>query len=335
MTSKYFFASLTRISNLPEVSFSVQPLPREEWETADYAVGRVDATPSDLHRVELNNGRNVEVVEGDLVVGAFGKRYATLTAVGDWQNIGDDLRMEALTGAGLFGKATSETQRHLSLAYEGHVFVDGEKATMRGFVQRAPERSLELPVVLLIGTSMSAGKTTSAKAIVRLLEQAGLSVIGAKLAGAARYSDILGMEDAGAERIFDFVDAGLPSTAVPQEEYRRALRNLLARIADVDEADVLVAEVGASPLEPYNGAVAMEELGPNVNCTVLSATDPYAVTGMIEAFKGHPDLVTGLATSTEAGIELVEQLSGIKALNVVDRDSLPELRAILEDALGL
>ena len=79
----------------------------------------------------------------------------------------------------------------------------------------------------------------------------------------------------------------------------------------------------------------MEELGPNVKCTVLSATDPYAVTGMIEAFKGHPDLVTGLATSTEAGIELVEQLSGIKALNVVDRDSLPELRAILEDALGL
>lgn len=334
MTIKYFFASLTRISNLPEVSFSVEALPREEWETGDYVVGRVDEPPSDLSRIELTNGRNVEVVEGDLVVGAFGKRYATLAAVGEWQNIGDDLRMESLTGAGLFGKATSETKRHLSLTYEGHVFVDGEKAVMRDFVPLSPERSFELPTVLLVGTSMSAGKTTSAKAIVRLLEQAGLRVIGAKLAGAARYSDILGMEDAGADRIFDFVDAGLPSTAVPEEEYRRALRDLLARIGDAD-ADVVVAEVGASPMEPYNGEVAIEELGPNVRCTVLSASDPYAVTGMIMTFRNRPDLVTGLATSTEAGVELVEKLSGIKALNVMDPDALPELREILEDALDL
>jgi hypothetical protein len=110
MTNKYFFASLTRISNLPEVSFSVQPLPREEWETGDYVVGEVDAPPSDLSRIELNNGRNVEVIKGDMVVGVFGKRHATLAAVGEWQNIGDDLRMEALAGAGLFGKATSETK---------------------------------------------------------------------------------------------------------------------------------------------------------------------------------------------------------------------------------
>ncbi len=334
MTTKYFFASLTRISNLPEVSFSVESLPREEWETGDYVVGKVDTPPSDLSRVELSNGRNVEVIEGDLVVGAFGKRHATLAAVGEWQNIDDDLQMEALTGAGLFGKATSETKQHISFIYEGHVLVDGEKAVMRDFVPPAPEHSFELPVILLLGTSMSAGKTTSAKAIVRLLEQAGLRVVGAKLAGAARYSDILGMEDAGAECIFDFVDAGLPSTAVPEEEYRRALRNLLAQIADTS-ADVVVAEVGASPLEPYNGAVAVEEIGPNVKCTVLSATDPYAVTGMIEAFGDRPNFVTGIAASTEAGIELVEQLSEIKALNVLDQDSLPELRDILENVLGL
>lgn len=183
MTVKYFFASLTRISNLPEVPFFVEPLPREEWETGDYVVGKVDEPPSDLSRVELGNGRNVEVIEGDLVVGAFGKRHATLAAVGEWQNIGDDLRMESLTGAGLFGKATSETKRHLSFTYEGHVFVDSEKAVMRDFVPPTPDRSFEVPVILLLGTSMSAGKATSAKAIVRLLEQAGLRVIGAKLAG--------------------------------------------------------------------------------------------------------------------------------------------------------
>ncbi len=205
---------------------------------------------------------------------------------------------------------------------------------MRDFVPSPPERPFRLPTVLLIGTSMSAGKTTAAKAIVRLLDQAGLRVVGAKLAGAGRYRDVLEMEDAGAQYIFDFVDAGLPSTAVPENEYRAALRDLLACIAGTD-ADVVVAEVGASPLEPYNGEVAVEELDPNVRCTVLSASDPYAVTGMIMSFGHRPDLVTGLSTSTEAGVELVEKLSGIKALNVMDPDALPELRDLLKVALDL
>ena len=334
MTIKYFFASLTRISNLPQASFSVEVLSREEWESGDYVVGEVDEISRDPSGIELASGRTVEVVEGDLVVGAFGNRYATLESVGEWHKIGDDLRMKALTGAGLFGKITSGTTGLPSFTYKGHVLVDGGKAAMRDFVPPPPERPFGLPTVLLVGTSMSAGKTTAAKAIVRLLDQAGLRVVGAKLAGAGRYKDVLEMEDAGAQYIFDFVDAGLPSTAVPEEEYRAALRDLLGCIGGTD-ADVVVAEVGASPLEPYNGQVAIEEVAPNVRCTVLSASDPYAVTGMIMTFRDRPDLVTGLATRTQAGVELVKKLSGIKALNVMDPDALPELRDILKDSLDL
>jgi hypothetical protein len=279
----------------------------------------------------------VEIVEEDLVVGAFGVRYATLEAVGGWQGIGLDRRMEALTGAGLFGKSTSRSALlppMLSLLYKGHVSVGGKKAAMRDYVPFAPEVPFGLPVVLLVGTSMSAGKTTTAKVIIRQLKKLGLAVIGAKLTGAGRYRDILSMQDAGADHIFDFVDAGLPSTVAPEAEYRAALRNLLSRISAV-EADVLVAEVGASPLEPYNGAAAIEELGDNVRCAVLAASDPYAVTGVTTAFGNRPNLVTGLATSTEAGIELVEKLSGIRALNVLDRNSYPKLRSVLKNTLGL
>ena len=337
MKPRYVFASLTRISDLPEQRFSVERLSRREWETGDYVVGEVTSPPNRLSRIELSSGRMVEVVEGDLVVGAFGVRYATLEAVGGWQGIGRDQMMEALTGAGIFGRSTSRSihlPSLLSLVYKGHVVLSGKKATMRDYAPDVPEREFGLPVVLLVGTSMSAGKTTSAKVIVRLLREAGLRVMGAKLTGAGRYRDVLAMQDAGAEHIFDFVDAGLPSTVVPEREYRRALRNLLSRMAAV-EADVLVAEAGASPLEPYNGAAAIVEIGPNVRCTVLSASDPYAVTGVTEAFGARPDLVTGLATSTTAGIELVEKLSGIRALNVLDRGSLPRLNAILHDRLGL
>jgi hypothetical protein len=332
----YFFASLTRISNLPEVAFSVEPLPRRSWDTGDYVIGQVSPPGSRLSRVELSTGRMVEVAEGDLIVGALGVRYATLETVGGWQNIGNDGRMEALTGAGLLGKSTSRSAvlpPPLPLTYRGHALLGDEKATMEDRVPPAPERVLGLPVVLIVGTSMSAGKTTSARAIVRLLREDGLTVIGAKLTGAGRYRDILAMQDAGADHIFDFVDAGLPSTVVPEGRYRAALRNLLSRMAAV-EAHVLVAEVGASPLEPYNGAAAIEEIGANVRYTVLSVSDPYAVKGVTAAFGRRADLVTGLATSTRAGIELVERLSGVRAINVLERDSLPTLKAALRRALG-
>ena len=337
MKEKCFFASLTRISDLEERSFSVEPVSRRGWRTGDYVMGEVVSPPNGLSRIELPTGRMVEVVEGDLVVGAFGVRYATLEAVGGWQGIGRDRIMESLTSAGLFGKSTSRSAvlpPLLSLLYKGHVVVGDKKATMQDFVPPAPGDVFDLPVVLLVGTSMSAGKTTAAKVVVRQLRKAGFEVIGAKLAGAGRYRDILSMQDAGADHVFDFVDAGLPSTVLPPNEYRKLLGNLLSRMAAV-EADVLVAEVGASPLEPYNGATAIEELGDNIRCTILSASDPYAVSGVTKAFGNRPDLVTGLATSTQAGIELIEKLSGIEALNVLDQASHPKLGAILTETLGL
>jgi hypothetical protein len=215
---RYVFSSLTRISDLPEGHFSVEPLPRREWKTGDYVVGEVVSAAGRSSQIELTTGRMVEVAEGDPVVGAFGVRYATLEAVGGWQGIGRDRMMEALTGAGLFGRATSRSTllppMH-SLLYKGHAFSGGDKATMRRYAPPAPERPFKLPVVLLVGTSMSAGKTTSARAVTRLLREAGL-VVGAKLTGAGRYRDILAMQDAGAEYIFDFVDVGLPSTVVPE-----------------------------------------------------------------------------------------------------------------------
>jgi dethiobiotin synthetase len=101
---------------------------------------------------------------------------------------------------------------------------------MLDYAPQVPEREFDLPVVLLVGTSMSAGKTTSAKVIVRLLREAGLVVVGAKLTEAGRYRDILAMQDAGADYIFDFVDAGSlrpwsprRNTVMPCAAYSHAL----------------------------------------------------------------------------------------------------------------
>jgi hypothetical protein len=275
-------------------------------------------------------------VDGDRVLGALGVRRATLEVVGSFEDVGDDGVMHLLGASGLMGRATSVCgllPSLIGLRYRGHAVRHGHRLNMSDFARRPRTNDrYEVPTVLVVGTSMSAGKTTSAKIIIRELKRLGCRVVGAKLTGSGRYRDILAMWDSNADAVFDFVDVGLPSSIVPPEEYRECLRALLGLIAD-EAPDVVVAEAGASPLEPYNGDTALEELRDSIAFTVLCASDPYAVVGVTRGFEMDPDLIAGLATSTVAGEELVRKLSGAKALNLLKPDSIPELRVMLQHAI--
>jgi hypothetical protein len=208
------------------------------------------------------------------------------------------------------------------------VLRSGRKVCMRDFALTAPPRELNLPTILMVGTSMSAGKTMTGKLACQILSGLGFRVIGTKLTGAGRYRDILSFRDHGAAEIYDFVDAGLPSTVVPEDAFRSAIRPLLSHIASRD-ADFLVVEAGASPLEPYNGAAAIDELDGNIRCCILCATDPYAVVGVQQAYGLRPDLVAGPATNTTAALDLVEKLTGLPGINIIDPDELPVFRDFL------
>lgn len=329
-------ASLTRISNLATEPYDITRIDRSHWASGDYVAAEVTGAPHRHYGIELASGRMVQALPGDCVIGAFGNRSATLEGVGSWSDIqGNELN--AMTSAGLFGAVTSMSQvipPTLKLTYLGHVVRNGKKVCMSDFAIASTHDSFNVPTILLVGTSMSAGKTTTGRLIVHELEGMGYKVIGAKITGAGRYRDILSFRDAGADAIFDFVDAGLPSTVEPESVFREAIRPLLHHI-DSLQPDFLVAEAGASPLEPYNGAAAIEELNDNVRCTVLCASDPYAVVGVERAFGLVPDLVTGPATSTSAAIDLVKKLTGVPALNVIDPDSIGQLQEMLRRTLAI
>ena len=329
-------ASVTRISDIDQRPFEITRIPRDQWATGDYVVGEITGPRNRALEVELASGRMVQGLRRDQVIGAFGNRAATLEAAGSWQDIEGDA-MHAMTSAGLFGRVTSLSTLIAPLTtldYVGHVVRNGKKVCMPDFRLRA-EGSFNVPSVLLVGTSMSSGKTTTGRLVVHELERMGLKVIGAKLTGAGRFRDILSFRDAGATAVFDFVDAGLPSTVVPEEEFRRVIRPLLNHIDSLGP-DIAVIEAGASPLEPYNGEAAIDEIGEaNIRCKILCASDPYSVVGVEKAFGLRPDLVTGPATSTSAAIDLVKQLTGVDALNIMDPECLPALRNVLKETLGL
>lgn len=334
MSGRHFLTSMTRITDLAERRFEVERRDHDRWDTGDYVAAEV-TTDLSGRRIELASGRQIEVAAGDLLVGALGHRYATLEATGTWRAVEEDGRMSLLTGAGLLGKCTSRSMVMPPLTpvlYRGHVTRDGRTVAMQDFVEDVPPGSFDAPIVLVVGTSMSAGKTTAARIAIRLLKEEGRKVLGSKVTGAGRYRDVLTMGDAGADAVYDFVDVGLPSSIAPEDDYRVALEGLVDRWAAVDP-DVAVVEVGASPLEPYNGAVAVEALRDRVAFTLLCASDPYSVVGLMSAYEATPDLVTGIASNTRAGVDLTQKLTGVRTLNIRDRDARPEFRRLLLAAL--
>lgn len=324
-------SSMTRISDLAEGSYQIAPLPRSDWTDGQYValeMERSSASPD----LELANGRMMQLMQGDQVVGALGVRHATLEAVGDWRSMTEDMRLDLMTAGGMIGKITSRSpfaSSPISGRYRGHVVRDGAPLNMSDYVAALPPRQLTLPAVLIVGTSMSAGKTMSGRAVVRELRERGFRVAGAKFTGAGRFRDVLSLGDAGADFIFDFVDVGLPSTVCDDATYRRAFAQLTTRIEE-SGADVLVCEAGASPLEPYQGALAVQGLADQVRLTILAASDPYAVLGVMQAFKSPPDLVTGPASNTSAGRELIAKLTGLKAANLFEEDGRACLHALLD-----
>ncbi len=336
MNDQYIHTSLTRISDLSEKEFNVKKLDRKHWETGDYVVCKIIDAGSNKLLLELPNGRMRGVIGGESIVGALGERFATLEATGTWREVGDDLKMNVLTGAGLMGKLTSKSAfipPMIEVVYKGHAFRNGKKCTMQSFTEPVKEIAFDTPAILFVGTSMSAGKTTSARIVTNLFKLAGYKVVGAKLTGAGRYKDILAIKDVGADAVMDFVDVGLPSSIFPSEKFKGMLQQLLSRI-EHQKADVAIIEIGASPLEPYNGDIAINAIRENVKCTILAASDPYAVYGLMKAFEIVPDIVTGITSNTLAGVKMVEKLCKVKALNLIDSTTTEELKQILSTKTG-
>jgi hypothetical protein len=336
MDYKYIYASLTRISDLREQGFAVKSISKKQWETGDYVICKITDPGSNTLNLELPSGRMRGVIGGEYLIGALGERFATLEATGSWRKVGKDFTMHVLTGAGLIGKLTSKSAfipNMMEVVYVGHAHRNGRKLNMLDFVNYIESIPFQTPVILFMGTSMSAGKTTSARIVTHLFKMAGYKVAGAKLTGAGRYKDILAIKDVGADSVVDFVDVGLPSSICPTNRYQTALEQMLTRIQH-QKADIAIIEIGASPLELYNGATAFQAIREQIKAIVLAASDPYAVHGLMKAFDVVPDLVTGIASNTLAGTQMVKKLCGVRALNFLDGKNTGELKGILMEKTG-
>ena len=148
-----------------------------------------------------------------------------------------------------------------------------------------------------------------------------------------------------AQYVVDFVDAGVCSTLMHPKEYREQVLPTMLGLLAKFQPDCVVAEIGASPCEPYNGIEVLKALlvAPD-SCPasrvfiVLCASDAYAVSGLCHALNSegldfHPDIVCGIAVNNSAGCHLVTHLSGLFALDISDHTKDEELRKLLKKRL--
>ncbi|GGM57845.1 DUF1611 domain-containing protein [Longimycelium tulufanense] len=261
----------------------------------DLVLARVTAVGQHV-RLELTAGRRAELYPGDEIVVGYGTRYSPDQFEAE---LPTDLSPCHLVAAG--GIAALVNAKHSRMATPTALEPVGLLATPDGSVLNVAEGALpdpprphhRVPTVLVAGTAMNAGKSTTVSSLARGLTRAGLRVGACKITGTGAGGDRYSYVDAGAAEVLDFTDLGLVST------YRVPVPRL---------ADIAVAMHGH--LVAGRVQVALIEIADGLLCTETAE------------LLGHPalhDLVDGVilaagdAAGTVTGVRLLRQ-SGHRVL---------------------
>lgn len=213
--------------------------------SGDLLLARVDAI-GQHKRLELPSGRKAQLFPGDEIIVCFGNRYAPDQFEGE---VGDDLKPCQLVAAGgIAATVISKSQRVSEATCISPIGLigdeEGKPVNLADYALRSLSDKPSIKSVAVVGTSMNAGKTTSAAYLVRGLAAAGHRVGTIKLTGTGAGGDLWLMKDAGATSVLDFTDAGFASTYLASvEDLEEICRKLVAH-STAAGCDVIVCELG-------------------------------------------------------------------------------------------
>ena len=223
----------------------------------DLVVARVSALGHHTW-VELPSGRRATLYVGDELLLACGARYAPDQFEAE---LPEDLGPADLVAAGgVLGKVHS---KHAQMGNPTRLDpvgllgdAEGRVLNLRDFRLPEPPTALRPPTtIVVVGTSMNSGKTTTVAAIVRGLTLAGLRVGTAKLTGTGAGGDPWLFRDAGAVAAYDFTDAGYPTTfRVPLDDLVESSQLLHGHLA-AQAVDAVVLEIADGVLQAETAAL--------------------------------------------------------------------------------
>ena len=150
------------------------------------------------------------------------------------------------------------------------------KPKKRRQASSSSSRSLKkrTPTIAVLGTSMNAGKTTSAAFLIRGLAAAGLNVGAAKITGTGSPRDVHFMKDAGAELVLDFIDAGYPSTYQITNTQLESTFKLLMNHLEAAGVDIIVLEIADGIFQKETRSLCRSQMASeNIGGVIFAAGD--------------------------------------------------------------
>jgi len=298
----------------------------EPPQPGDIALAKVEKIGRNTN-LELPSGRRCALYVGDLMVGVFGNRYATMQFEGYAKTDGE--RCDLLSMAGVCGLVES---KHDGVAEPSKLRLlgflagpDGRKLRLSQFaLPSAPVKSRPR-VVVVCGTSMDSGKTRTVTSIIKGLRQDGHRVVGVKLTGTASGKDTLSMLDAGACEALDFVDGGLPSTYLCNLEELLNLHLKLLAHASSSGAAWVVIEIADGLLQNETAALLQDpRFTETVDAWVFAAGDPLGAAGgtrVLRSWGIYPAAISGVVTMSALAIREAQTATGLPCLTVRELES--------------
>jgi hypothetical protein len=290
---------------------------RQVPEAGDLVLARVDR-PGQHRRLELSTSRRAGLYEGDEIVVAYGNRYAPDQFEGMVpEHLG---RCRLVAAGGVAARLLNSHDRMKSatritplglLADDG-----GRRVNLRD--HRLPPRDAIDPEPLLLavaGTAMNSGKTTVSTNLVKGLVRRRLKVAAAKVTGTGAGADYRALVDAGADPVYDFVDAGHVST---YHADRHALRDTVLTLCGhlaASAPDVVVLEIADGLLQQETAQLlALPEFVTRLDGLLFAANDALGALAGCRWLEEHgvPVIgVTGVVTGSPLATREAAHATGL------------------------
>jgi hypothetical protein len=270
-----------------------------------------------------------QLFDGDLVMLAFGGRYATNQFEGYVPE--SPVRQCHLLGrGGVAGILTSKNATFKTVPAQlelvGYAVGRGGSVlnTIRWKALDDFNRfNIRAKVILSVGSSMDSGKTTSAAWLCGGLRAAGKRVAYLKLTGTTFPKDAALNLDRGAHFAADFSEFGFPSTYLLDKETLLNLYQSLVNMAcDEGRAEYVVMEIADGLLQRETAMLLGDpHFRSTVHATLFSAGDSLGVLSglqILEEWGIRPFAVSGLFTASELLIREVSDRVKAPVLRLAD-----------------
>ena len=274
--------------------------------------------------------RNVTIMPGDLIMAAFGTRYATEQFEG-YLPERIDQELHILGAGGTVGVLASMHYKFKDIGPTSLRFV-GFAKDHYGYIinTREIKKRLRVPfsgaaaaatkVILSLGSSMDSGKTTSAAYLVHGLKKAGYAVAYIKLTGTVYTKDADLANDLGADIVADFGDFGFPSTYMCEENelldlYESALAAVL-----VKKPDFVIMEIADGLYERETKMLLNStRFTQTVESMIFSAGDSLAAINGVQTLNKwglYPIALCGLFTASPLLIREVKENTQVPVYDI-------------------